>query len=90
MIFLSVASGSQDIPHKDKGQHSESNMEWRFWWVCGSLSILQTWDISFLIVLFLIVYVKAFVDNSRGQKIWIGVFDEDKVSDDESLGTYSK
>ena len=46
--------------------------------------------ISFLIVLLLIVYVKAFVDNSRGQKIWIGVFDEDKVSDDESLGTYSK
>ena len=31
MIFLSVASGSQDIPHKDKGQHSESNMEWSVW-----------------------------------------------------------
>ena len=30
------------------------------------------------------------MDNSRGQKIKIGVFDEGKVSDDESLGTYSK
>ena len=30
------------------------------------------------------------MDNSRGQKIKIGVFDEDKVSDDESLGTCSK
>ncbi|XP_027052448.1 extended synaptotagmin-2-A-like isoform X2 [Pocillopora damicornis] len=30
---------------------------------------------------------EAFVDNSHGQKIKIGVFDEDKASDDESLGT---
>ena len=30
------------------------------------------------------------MDNSHGQKIKIGVFDEDKVSNDESLGTYSK
>ena len=30
------------------------------------------------------------MDNSRGQKIWIGVFDEDKAADDESLETYSK
>lgn len=29
---------------------------------------------------------EAFVDNSQGQKIKIGVFDEDKASDDESLG----
>ncbi|XP_020611586.1 extended synaptotagmin-2-like isoform X2 [Orbicella faveolata] len=30
---------------------------------------------------------EAFVDNSHGQKIKISVFDEDKASDDESLGT---
>ena len=30
------------------------------------------------------------MDNSRGQKIWIGVFDEDKAADYESLETYSK
>ncbi|CAH3120834.1 unnamed protein product [Porites lobata] len=30
---------------------------------------------------------EAFVDNSHGQKIKIAVFDEDKASDDESLGT---
>ena len=34
--------------------------------------------------------MKAFVDNSHGQKIKIGVFYEDKASDDESLGRYSK
>ena len=90
-IFLSVASGSQDILHKDKGQHSESNMEWSVrgkdfdGFVVPSPYFIM--DISFLIVLFLIVYVKAFVDNSHGQKIKIGVFDEDKASDDESLGT---
>jgi len=31
--------------------------------------------------------LQAFVDNSHGQKIKIAVFDEDKASDDESLGT---
>ena len=31
--------------------------------------------------------MQAFVDNSHGQKIKIAVFDEDKASDDESLGT---
>jgi len=31
--------------------------------------------------------LQAFVDNSHGQKIKISVFDEDKASDDESLGT---
>ena len=30
------------------------------------------------------------MDNSRGQKIWIGVFDEDKAADYESLEMYSK
>ena len=30
---------------------------------------------------------QAFVDNSHGQKIKISLFDEDKASDDESLGT---
>ncbi|XP_015764424.1 PREDICTED: extended synaptotagmin-2-A-like [Acropora digitifera] len=30
---------------------------------------------------------EAFVDNSHGQKIKISLFDEDKASDDESLGT---
>ena len=30
---------------------------------------------------------QAFVDNSHGQKIKIRMFDEDKASDDESLGT---
>ncbi|XP_078376188.1 extended synaptotagmin-2-like isoform X2 [Oculina patagonica] len=30
---------------------------------------------------------ESFVDNAHGQKIKIGVFDEDKASDDEALGT---
>lgn len=34
-----------------------------------------------------VIILQAFVDNSHGQKIKIAVFDEDKASDDESLGT---
>ena len=34
-----------------------------------------------------IIFLQAFVDNSHGQKIRIAVFDEDKASGDESLGT---
>ena len=34
-----------------------------------------------------VMILQAFVDNSHGQKIKIAVFDEDKASDDESLGT---
>ena len=33
-----------------------------------------------------VIILQAFVDNSHGQKIKIAVFDEDKASDDESLG----
>lgn len=34
-----------------------------------------------------VIFFQAFVDNCHGQKIKIAVFDEDKASDDESLGT---
>ena len=34
-----------------------------------------------------VIILQAIVDNSHGQKIKIAVFDEDKASDDESLGT---
>jgi len=40
----------------------------------------------FMNVVVLFLFAQAFVDNSHGQKIKISLFDEDKASDDESLG----
>jgi len=37
--------------------------------------------------LIIVIFKQVFVDNCQGQKIKIALFDEDKASDDESLGS---